>query len=71
MKLQKYWYLGFLGLIGLYKLPVLWAAFTGAGHWGDFLNILWLYWFFCFVPERKPEGQEQDKFDTPEVSHDN
>ncbi|MEH6525696.1 MAG: hypothetical protein V7723_06455 [Sneathiella sp.] len=71
MKMQKYWYLGFLGLIGLYKLPVFWTALTGTGHWSDFLNILWLLWFFYFVPETKPEATTQDRSENLGDSHDN
>lgn len=50
MKMQKHWYLGFLGLVALYKLPTLWAAINGAGHWMGFSGVLWFFWFFYFVP---------------------
>lgn len=61
MKMQKHWYLGLLGLIGLYKAPTLWAAINGMGDWTDFLNVLWFLWFFYFWPEAKPEEQTQGK----------
>ncbi|MFK5978925.1 MAG: hypothetical protein QM488_08580 [Rhizobiaceae bacterium] len=59
MKMQKHWYLGFLGLVGLYKFPTLWAALNGAGHWSDFLNVLWFLWFFYFAPETKKDAEEK------------
>jgi len=59
MKMQKHWYLGFLGLVGLYKIPTLIAAFNGTGHWSDYLNVLWFLWFFYFVPEDKAEKENK------------
>lgn len=53
MKLQKYWYLGFLGLIGIYHLPALMATFQGDGSWWGMTNALWFLWFVNFIPERR------------------
>lgn len=33
MRLQKHWYLGFLGLIGLYKFSTAIAPLSGEGSW--------------------------------------
>ncbi|PCI02924.1 MAG: hypothetical protein COB78_11590 [Hyphomicrobiales bacterium] len=57
MKMQKHWYLGFLGLVGLYKLPTLISLFQGTGSWWDLSNALWFLWFFYFVPESKAETE--------------
>jgi hypothetical protein len=51
-KMKKYWYLGFLGFIGLYKLPTVLSFFQGDGSWVDLLNLLWILWFFEFLPEK-------------------
>lgn len=50
MTLQHYWYLGFLGSIGIITLPASLIALTGFGPWYDALNLLWLGWFLYFVP---------------------
>ena len=55
MKLQKHWYLGFLGLIGLYKIPTVLVFIDGGGHWLDLANLLWFLWFFHFIPEKQIE----------------
>lgn len=48
---QKYWYLGFLGFIGIYKLPqVITSIAIGESLW-ELLSLLWLFWFSCFLPE--------------------
>ncbi|MGK0366432.1 MAG: hypothetical protein ACI85O_003505 [Saprospiraceae bacterium] len=41
-KFQKSWYLGFLGLIGIYKIPIVLAFFQGTGTVWDLTNLLWL-----------------------------
>lgn len=51
MTFQKYWYLGFLGLIGIYELPQLIGALQADGSWWDFTAALWFLWFLYFVPE--------------------
>lgn len=60
MKMQKHWYLGFLGLIGLYFFPKVWAVFTGDGSWFDLSNLLWFLWFFYFVPDTKTDTENSD-----------
>lgn len=52
MKLQKRWYLGFLGLIGIYKFHDAINAFSGATSWVDALSLGWLIWFLYFIPEK-------------------
>ncbi len=51
MKMQKHWYLGFLGLIGVYKFPSVLDFFQGFGQWWELLNLLWFIWFLYFIPE--------------------
>ncbi len=51
MKMQTHWYLGFLGLIGLWKLPIILASFDGAIAWWGLSNALWFLWFLNFIPE--------------------
>jgi hypothetical protein len=52
-KFEKYWYLGFLGLVGVYKLPLVMAYFQGNGSAWDLANLLWLLWFLNFIPVAK------------------
>lgn len=53
MKLQKHWYLGFLALIGIYKLPLI----IGALQWDASLlaltNLLWFAWLTFLIPTRE------------------
>jgi hypothetical protein len=42
MIMQKHWWLGFLGSIGLYKLPEVLSYFQGTGSALDLLNLCWL-----------------------------
>lgn len=51
--MQKHWYLGVIGLVGLYKIPVVLAVFQGTGPWWDLLNLLWLLWFLYLIPESR------------------
>jgi hypothetical protein len=53
--MQQKWPLGFLGLIGLYKLPTVLAYFQGSGTAWDLTNLLWLLWFLYLIPESKEE----------------
>jgi hypothetical protein len=55
---DKYWYLGFLGLIGFYKMPLVWASFQGDGTLWDLTNLLWLLWLLYFLPEEKIKNDE-------------
>jgi hypothetical protein len=58
MTFQKRWYLGFLGLIGVYELPKLIEVFSAGGSWWDLTGVLWFLWFFYFVPERKTDAPD-------------
>lgn len=51
MRLQKNWFLGFLGLIGVVKLPDIMVAATGFGPWTDLVHLLWFLWFLNFIPD--------------------
>lgn len=55
MTFQKHWYLGFLGLIGVYELPKLLSVFSDGGSWWGLTAALWFLWFFYFVPETKDD----------------
>ncbi len=53
-QLPTYWYLGLLGLIGLYELPEVWAyLFKGIGSAWSLTNLLWLLWFSYFFNDTK------------------
>lgn len=58
MKMQKHWYLGFLGLAGFYFFPEVRTVLTGDGHWFGLANLLWFLWFFHFVPETGPRKEK-------------
>jgi hypothetical protein len=51
--MQKRWWLGFVGLIGLWKLPTVIAAFRGDGGLWDYQWLTWLIWLLYFIPERR------------------
>ncbi|WP_259781773.1 hypothetical protein [Aestuariispira ectoiniformans] len=52
MKMRKYWYLGLLGLIGFYRLPLVIDYLQGADNsWLVLTNLLWFLWFLDFIPE--------------------
>lgn len=58
-KMQTYWYLGFLALVGVWKAPDVWAYLTaGQGDWTVLINLLWFGWLFNFVPSRVEDGAE-------------
>ena len=61
MKLQPHWYLGFLGFVGLYKIPLWWAVFRGGAHWLELSNILWFLWFLYFLPEPDTQSSSDKK----------
>lgn len=50
MRLQKHWYLGFLGVVGVYELPKLISVFQPDGSWWDLTGALWFIWFLYFLP---------------------
>ena len=56
MTFQKRWYLGFLGLIGVYELPKLIEVFSVGGSWWDLTGALWFLWFLYFIPETKADA---------------
>lgn len=51
-KVNKYWYLGFLGLIGFYKLPEVLFFFQGNASAWELTNLLWFTWLFHFIPTK-------------------
>lgn len=50
---EKYWYLGFLGLIGFYELSPVIAYFQGQADAWILLNLLWFLWFSHFIPKKQ------------------
>lgn len=56
--MKSNWYLGFLALIGLYKLPEVWAFFQGVASAWVLLNLLWFMWLGYFVPEKHTSEHE-------------
>lgn len=58
MKMQKHWYLGFLGLIGFYHIPAMWAVIANGAHWMDLSNLLWFLWLFYFAPETRKTDKD-------------
>jgi len=53
--LKKYWYLGFLGLVGIYELPEVLEYFKGNASVWALTNLLWLLWFDYFLPRKNTE----------------
>jgi len=51
-KFKKYWFLGFLGLIGFYELPTVIDYFQGQTDAWALLNLLWFLWFDHFIPKK-------------------
>ncbi len=51
--LQKYWYLGFLGIIGIYQWPEVLAFFQGEASFWVLSDLLWFLWFSYFIPQKK------------------
>jgi hypothetical protein len=49
---DKYWYLGFLGFVGIYELPVVIAYFQEGGSTWALTNLLWFLWFSHFIPKK-------------------
>lgn len=61
MKMQKYWYLGFLSLIGFYRLPLMLDYLQGAENsWLVLTNLLWFLWLLNFIPEFSDQDQSAD-----------
>lgn len=63
MQMQKRWWLGFLGFIGIYKLPDVMAALNGQASAWEYIYLSWLIWLLYFVPETAPkhDAAAQDK----------
>lgn len=57
MKMQKNWWLGFLGFIGIYKIPGMIEAFQADGSWMKLIGFIWLLWFGYFIPEKKDKEE--------------
>ncbi len=47
------WLFGFLGIIGVVKIPVILSFFNNSGSPLVLLNIFWFLWFTLFIPEKK------------------
>ena len=58
MKMQKYWYLSALALIGFYKLPLIFGFFHGTEPANVLLNLLWFGWLLCLIPEWEEAPKE-------------
>lgn len=58
MTLQKHWYLGFLGLVGIYAFPDLTKVFSGHDSLWQLTNLLWLLWFLNFLPDTNSRKSE-------------
>lgn len=51
---KPHWYLGLLALVGIWKLPTVWAyVLDGQGTALTLTNLLWLFWAFELIPVRK------------------
>lgn len=71
MGLQKHWYLGFLGVIGIYELPAIVDAARGGGALWHLSGALWFLWFMHFLPDgtardanqgtRQQKGEKHDE----------
>ncbi|PFW58539.1 hypothetical protein COL13_06705 [Bacillus cereus] len=57
VKMQKNWWLGFLGFIGIYKIPGMIEAFQADGSWLKLIGLIWLLWFGYFIPEKKDKEE--------------
>ncbi len=60
MKMQNYWYLGFLGFIGFYKLGDFLTALQAGGNWLALTGPLWFLWFLDFIPETTPKEKRHE-----------
>lgn len=50
--MQENWWLGFLGFVGIYKLPDILGAFHGDNSPWEYIYLSWLLWLLYFVPEK-------------------
>lgn len=60
MVMQKHWYLGFFGIVGIWMCPEIWAAPTADGAWLDLTYLFWFLWFLYLVPETKDQKADRD-----------
>jgi hypothetical protein len=61
MEMQKEWWLGFLGFVGLYKLPLIIGFFNASGSLWDLASAVWLLCFLYFIPEPKQGGPDMTR----------
>jgi hypothetical protein len=48
---EKKWFLGGLGFVGFYKLPLVIDCFQGNESLWEATNLLWFFWFLYFIPK--------------------
>lgn len=53
LTLNKYWWLGILGLIGFVSFNDMRNVLTNGGNFLVLLNSLWFLWFIYFIPSRR------------------
>jgi len=58
---KPHWYLGFLGLIGFFKLELVLSYFESQSSFWVFTHLLWFLWFDYFIPVRSTKNQTQTK----------
>ncbi len=51
--MQKQWWLGFLGIIGFFKIPSILLFLKGDASPVVLLSLLWFLWFLLFIPRKK------------------
>ena len=56
--MQKRWWLGFVSLIGVYKLPAIILAWHGREGPLELLSIGWFLWLVYFIPEGIGSGRD-------------
>jgi len=49
---SKYWYLGFLGFIGLFYVSEMHSFFLGKESFWALSHALWFLWFSYFIPKK-------------------
>jgi ribosomal protein S18 acetylase RimI-like enzyme len=53
LTLNKYWWLGILGMIGFVSFNDIRNVLTNGGNFLVLLNLLWFAWFIYFIPSRR------------------
>lgn len=53
LMLNKYWWLGLLGLIGFLYINDIRNVLMNGGNYFLLLNLLWFSWFIYFIPSRR------------------